>query len=376
MSIIAASGVVITAAAMFIVLSGFAGLKDFSLQFSSLIDPDLKIIPIEGKSFIISEKQKKQLSAIQGIQSYSNIIEERIVIEFDQKKELATLKGVDENYYKVAQIDSIVALGNWFDNSNQVVAGFGISNKLSFGIFDYTKTLTIYVPKPGQGQLSSVKSAFNSVRVTNVGIFDVNEDLNSEYIFAHINTAKRLLHYKNNQVSAIEIKLTDTADETIIRKVFLELFNNKVVIKNKTQLNDALYKMLNTENVVVYLIFTLIIIIGLFNIIGTLIMMILDKKQSLNTLYNLGTTTKNIKKIFLLQGSLMAIIAGFSGVTLGFILVVIQKQFSVFMLTPSLPYPVSIQLINIIISLGTISVLGVLASKIASGRITKRLIKA
>ena len=151
--------------------------------------------------------------------------------------------------------------------------------------------------------------------------------------------------------------------------------HNTIIIKNRAQLNDALYKMLNTENLVVYLIFTLVIIIALFNVIGALIMMILDKKASLHTLFNLGTTSKDIKRIFFLQGSLMSIIAGIVGLVIGLIVVALQKQFDLVMITPSLPYPVTIELINIFIVLITITVLGLLASKIASARISETLIK-
>jgi lipoprotein-releasing system permease protein len=147
-----------------------------------------------------------------------------------------------------------------------------------------------------------------------------------------------------------------------------------VEIKNRSQLNSALYKMLNTENIVVYLIFTLVIIIALFNVIGAIIMMILDKKESLQTLFNLGSTTDDIKRIFFLQGSLMTIVGGMIGLFIGFVVVLLQQQFDLVMITPSLPYPVTIKLINFIIVLLTIGGLGIVASKIASSRIKKTLV--
>ena len=117
MTIIAASGVVVAAAALFIVLSGFAGLKDFSLEFSSFVDPDLKILPEQGKSFLLTDKDSTALTKIEGIASYSKIIEERIIIEFDNKNILASLKGVDENYLKVTSIDSMIIQGQWFEKA-------------------------------------------------------------------------------------------------------------------------------------------------------------------------------------------------------------------------------------------------------------------
>ncbi len=376
MTIIAASGTVIAAAALFIVLSGFAGLKTFSLEFSSFVDPDLKVFPAEGKSFKITSEDSLKLIKINGIKSYSKTIEERVILEFDNKRQIVTMKGVDENFLKVTSIDTMIYYGNWLENNtNQIVSGGGISNKLSYGVLDLTRNQKIYVPKPGKGQITSVKGAFNSVKAYNVGVFDINQELNNEYIFATIQTARYLLNYNDNQISSVEFKLDDSANEVEISEALKSIFGKRVEIKNRSQLNDALYKMLNTENVAVYLIFTLVIIIALFNVIGALIMMILDKKASLNTLFNLGTTTKTIRRIFFLQGSLMTILSGGIGLFLGFVIVFLQKQFELIMLTPSLPYPVEIKAINFLLVIITIFVLGILASKLASQRITRDLVK-
>lgn len=376
MTNIAASGIIIASAALFIVLSGFAGLKDFSLEFSSFVDPDLKIVSIEGKSFLLSEKDENSIKNIEGVASVSKIIEERIVLEFDGKKKLATLKGVDENYTKVTYIDSMVIIGNWLEKgTSQLVTGGGVAYDLSIGILDYGKHLNIYVPKPGKGQISSVKSIFNSVEAYNVGIFDINEELNNEYVYADIETARYLLNYNSEQFTATELKLHVGTDERLVKSKVLELLENRVEVKNRAQLNSSLYKMLNTENLVVYLIFTLVIIIALFNVVGAIIMMILDKKESLHTLFHMGSTTDEIKRIFFLQGSLMTIVGGIIGLIIGASIVILQQQFDLVMITPSLPYPVTIKIINFVIVLLTIGVLGVLASKIASSRINKTLVQ-
>ena len=374
-TLIAAVGIIIGSAALFIVLSGFAGLKDFTLEFSSYVDPNLKISPSQGKSMVLSEAELDQISKIEGVVSYSKVIEERVLINFDEKNEAIMLKGVDENYPKKT-IDSILTLGSWFDNDNfEIVAGWGVSNNLSFGILDFAKTIKIYVPKPGQGQITSIKSAFNSISAVNVGVFQINENLDNSYVYTNLNTAKRLLNYGNDQISALEVILIDDDLSDGVKEQVLSILGDKVIIKNRAQLNDALYKMLNTEYLAVYLIFTLILIIALFNVIGSIIMMILDKKKNLNTLYNIGVTVKDIRKIFFLQGSLMSLLGGIIGVSLGFILIVLQKLFNLVMITPSLPYPVSIKAVNVIIVIMTISILGVLASKIASARISKQLVR-
>ncbi|MEZ4801517.1 MAG: ABC transporter permease [Gelidibacter sp.] len=376
MTIIAASGVIIAAAALFIVLSGFGGLKDFSLGFSTVVDPDLKVLPAQGKSFILTTSDSASLKKIQGVSSFSKIIEERVIIEFDNKNVLATLKGVDNNYLHVTRVDSMITQGRWFEpGSGQIVSGWGIAHNLSMGILDYGRTPKIYVPKPGKGQINSVKGAFNTITAVNIGVFQINEDLDNSYVFTDIVNAEYLLNYQKNQVSSIDLKLKPTADESQVTNALLKIFGDKAIVKNRAQLNDALYKMLNTENLAVYLIFTLVIIIALFNVIGALIMMILDKKGSLHTLFNLGATTKEIKQIFFLQGSLMTVLGGIIGVIIGVLLVFLQQQFALVMLTTSLPYPVTLELMNAFIVLVTISVLGLMASKIASGRISEKLVR-
>ena len=373
---IAVIGVILGAASLFIVLSGFAGLKDFTLLFSSEIDPDLKAETATGKSFFLTENDINKLNVLDDIAIYSKIIEERIIISSEDKNTLATIKGVDEHFQSVVNIDSVIDYGSWLDQkSNQIVAGWGISNNLSFGVLDFTKAIKIYVPKPGKGQITSTKNAFNTVNAVNVGVFFINEKLNDSYVFAPIDLAKNLLNYKDNQVSSIEFRLKKNVDEDIAKANIQAILGDKVILKNREQLNDALYKMLNTENLAVYLIFTLVLIIAFFNVIGSLIMMMLDKKQSLSTLFNMGATVKDIRKIFFFQGSLMSVIGGLIGLGVALIITILQKTFNLVMITPSLAYPVTIKLENFFIVFLTISVLGVIASKIASVRITKNLVQ-
>jgi lipoprotein-releasing system permease protein len=378
-TIIAAIGVVLGAASLFVVLSGFAGLKDFTLQFSSVVDPDLKAETASGKSFILTDEEVLKLNAIDDIAYFSKIIEERVIVGFDDKNYLANIKGVDENFQRVNAIDSVLVQGEWFEQgSNQIVAGWGISANLSLGILDYGKSINIYVPKPGKGQITSIKNAYSSVNTVNVGIFDINEDLNDRYLYAPINLVAYLLNYKPNQISAIEFKLKDDVDRNSTMTKIQSVLGNKVVVKNREQLNDKLYKMLNTENLAVYLIFTLVLIIALFNVIGSIIMMILDKKKTLSTLFNMGATLSDIRKIFFYQGSLMSIVGGIVGILIGLLLAANQlhgPDFLKIYITPSLPYPVAIEVVNLIIVFVTISVLGIIASKIASVRITKTLVE-
>lgn len=374
-TIIALIGVVLGAASLFVVLSGFAGLKDFTLQFSTIVDPDLKAETTIGKTFSLTNTQQKQLDNIADISLYSQVIEERVIIYSEGKNYLASIKGVDGNYNKISSIDAVIPHGSWLEqNTNQIVAGWGVSQNLSFGVLDYGKAVNIYVPKPGKGQITSTKNAFNTVNAINVGIFDINEKLNDTYVYAPISLAQKLLNYKPNQVSAIEFKLLENANEAAVKSQIQNILGNTITVKNRVQLNDALYKMLNSENLLIYLLLTLVSALLIFNVIGSIIMMILEKKSSLNTLFNLGVPVKHMRKIFFLQGSAITLIGCIVGLLLGFFIVLLQQTFGLVPITPTLAYPVSIKLENFVLVFLTISVLGIASSKISATRVTKKLV--
>ena len=373
---IASMGIIVGTMALFVVLSVFSGLKVFSLSFTNEIDPDLKISSTLGKSFLISPDQEIQINKIAGLASYTKIIEERVLFTFNGKQDVTYLKGVDSNFTKVNAIEKKLFNGLWLKpDTYQVVVGYGISQKFSMGLLDFNNQLEVLVPKPGKGAIENPEQAFNKTDLIPVGIYAISEDLDSKYVFADLGLAQELLEYKTNQISGIEIKVKSGADENAIIEKLLPIFDNKITVKNRAQLNDSLYKMLNTENIAVYLIFTLVIVVALFNLIGALIMMILDKKGNLKTLFNLGTEIKDLRKIFLLQGTLLSVIGGIIGLTLGIITVLLQQQFQLIMITPTLAYPVIFSVENVLIVMGTIVILGFIASVIASSRVSKKLLE-
>jgi len=372
---IASVGIIVGTLALFVVLSVFTGLREFSLSFTNTIDPDLKVSPLHGKSFFISPGQEKQIATIEGIASYSKVVEERVLFFFDGKEQVTYLKGVDANYSKINDVSKSLYNGKWLRyNTAEVVVGYGITQKLSLGLFDFNNAFEVYVPRKGKAVIESEAEAFNKSALIPVGIYAISEDLDSKYVFADLALAQELLEYKKGQVSAVEIKLKSNANEADVMEKLNAVFKNTTDIKTRAQLNATLYKMLNTENIAVYLIFTLVIIIALFNLIGALIMMILEKKNNLKTLYNLGSEVKDLKRIFFLQGSLLTIIGGIIGLFLGIIIVIIQQKFNLIMITDSLAYPVVFTLQNVVIVMMTIMALGFISSWIASSRVTKKLL--
>jgi lipoprotein-releasing system permease protein len=370
--------IVIGSAALFIVLSAFAGLKTFSLSFTESFDPQLKALPVAGKTFSLTPEQEEKLSGIEGLAFYSKELEEKVSLEHRGKNHIAYIKGIDSNYTKVTQVDSTLYMGDWTINDTQVVSGLGIANILGVTINQFRSPMQIYAFKPGKGSISqqSISSLYNQIPMVIGGVYAVEADLDNKYVFADLRLTQALLEKDSLQISGINFKMDEGVEPSAVRSEIQAVLGSGVELKNRQQLNSTLYKMLNTENVATYLIFTLVLIIALFNVVGAIIMMILDKQQNSKTLYSLGTTIKELQRIYFIQGILVTGLGGLIGVLLGVLIVWSQLAFGWLKITPSLAYPVKFEFINIAIVLTTIIVLGIIASKIASSRINKKLIEA
>lgn len=372
---IAISAAVVGSLALFIVLSGFSGLRGYSLQFTNVFDSDLKIYPANGKTFSLSKSSEEKLKKTEGIEAFSKIIEERVFLQYRGKNLIALIKGVDESFKNVIPIDSILFLNKWLTpDKDEVVIGLGISQKLSMGVLDYGNLLEIYVPKPGTGQLINPTDAFTKRKVVASGMYSVNSDLDSKYVFSDIEFAQSLLKLDATKVSALELKLALNANSKNIRKELKAVIPDEIIIKNRIQQNDGLYKMLNIENLFVYIFVSLIAAIAIFNIAGTIIMTILEKRRTIKTLSSLGLTIKEIRKIFFYKGMLMTLIGLLIGLLFGIITVFLQQKIGFIPITPSLPYPVKLEFINVVIVFITILVLGGFASKIAATKVSEKLI--
>lgn len=370
--------IVIGSAALFIVLSAFAGLKTFSLSFSNTFDPDLKASPTTGKHFSISAEDESALEEIEGLANFSKELEERAYLTYKEKSTIAYIKGVDENYRAVTGVDSTLIFGNWGSDVNNGVIGIGIYNLLGVPMNNRT-AMEVLVPKPGEGSLS--QQGFNSKPYDDLslvvsGVYAVEESLDKKYVFAHLPLVQELLQKDNTEVSGINFKLMDNASPDEVRNSINAVLGEKASVLTRREQNTSLYRMLNTENLATYLIFTLVLIIALFNVVGAIIMMILDKQQNSKTLFSLGTTIKELRRIYFIQGLLVTSFGGLIGVALGSLLIGSQLAFGWLKITPSLAYPVEFNVINLLIVIGTIVVLGVISSKIASSRITEKLISA
>ena len=365
---------IIGGASLMIVLAGFSGLRTFSMSFSNFFDPDLKIFPKIGKTFVLTPELQQLLDQDPTVAHYSKVLEERVFLNSRGKNYIAYIKGVDEQYPKVNAVDSILVISpkDWLLSEDYVVVGNSIAETLNLGLFTSTTPLQIIVPKAGKGSITNTTTPYREETVLLSDYYQVTEDLDSKYVFATLPLAQRLNGLSENEVSAIELKLSKGISSKKAKEQLQALLGNSFVIKDRMELNEDLYKMFQTENLATYLIFTLVLIVALFNLVGAIIMMILDKRKNLYTLFALGMTQKQLRSIFFLQGMIVTLLGAVGGVALGLGIAWLQKTYPMLYINPNasvpIAYPMDIRLPEIVVVFFTILILGIGASAIGASR--------
>ncbi|MDB4067246.1 ABC transporter permease [Flavobacteriaceae bacterium] len=371
---IALSVVLIASAALLIVLSAFTGLKDFGLSFSNVFDPDFRVEAVQGKALQIDSITLASVKQLDGILAVSGIIEDKVFLNYRDKNHVVYLKGVDSSYQNIIESDRFLSSGSWFSKElDEVVIGGGVAQILSLGIYDYNDFLVLTVPKRS-ASATQLKEPFINKTALVSGIYSVSEELDKKYMFSNLSFAQTLFQRKENTYSSLELKLAPDFNRIQLEEQLRALLKTPLRMRSRTELNAALFKMLNTEQMAIYLIFTLVIIIALFNVVGALIMMILEKRPQLNVLYALGVLPKEIRLIFFYLGGMISWVGGGLGVLLGTCLVLLQRYFP-FLYVPgtNFPYPVRLEFQNVAMVLLLLLVLGGLASAWATAQVGKKI---
>lgn len=364
-------GIIVSSMALFVVLSVFGGLERMALSFSNAIDPDLVVLPKSGKSFYYDETLLQKLDVMEGVAAYSKIIEDRVVFAYGEKQIVANIKAVDTNYTHTVPILEHIVYGDWLHPlSNEAVLGNGLVMELSAGFYSNDKILEVLAMKPGKGVITLPENAYIKLPLFQSGTYSLrNEHTDFKYVYTDFNVGKDLLSFDEQQVSKIEFKLDHEKNESKVITTLKTVFGNEVIIKNRAQLNEGLYKMLQTESLVVYLIFTLIIIVTLFSLTGSLIMSILEKKEHIKTLWDIGLSYVHLKQLFLYQGLILSVGGASIGLVLGMIITLLQERFEWVKVFEDQAYPVVFKWENAFVVLATILILGTFASFIAANRI-------
>ena len=371
LSIITQVGIAIGTAALVLVLSVFNGFENLVLDMYNVFDPHIKITSAEGKNF----QNKKIIDLLlleEEINVFSSVLEEKVLVEYNKKQYLATIKGVDTNYNKLTNFDSILVNGDYIDNfqkTNVAVVGRGVAYYLSMNIGSFFENMTIYLPNRNSKNMLKIENAFVSSSISPVGIFGVQQEIDSKYIITPISFVQNLIQ-KQQYVSAIEINLKEKSKMLDFQKMLSEELGEKYLIKNQYQQQDFLFKILNTERLVVLLILIFIMIISAFNIISSLAVLIIDKKKDIDQLNNLGLDKQSIRKVFTYKSMLGVLSGSFFGLLFGFSLAYLQQEFGFVKMGEGSfvidAYPVKILLKDLIFIQIIVLMIGFVASLLTS----------
>ena len=354
--------IVAASAVLLIVLSAFAGLKDFGLAYTSSFDPDLKIIPETGSYFILKDEDLDKIRGFDFVKEASPVIEEKVVLSNELNSGATILKGVNSDYHLLGVLDSLSLIGVFSPSKdNSLYLGADLASSLEVVMSEDFSLLATAAKKKNRSLFSF--TPFNSTKLEIEGIYQISLDIEKKYAFAPIKTVGSLVGVNEKSYTSIEVITNGFVSKESLNKEVKGLFSSNVVVLDKQDLNPALYKMLNTENLAVYLIFSLVALIAMFNLVGSLTIMMVEKKKDLRVLKSLGGKEGDFNKIFFTLGIFTSTFGAFLGIIIAWVLVVVQNSYS-FVLVPgtSLPYPISLTFMNVFIVFSTIFFLGVLTS--------------
>lgn len=350
--------------ALIIVLSVFNGLETLVRSIFNTFDPDLKITPAEGKTFIPDSGSLSLLASVNGVACYSLCVEENALLRYGDRQFVATIKGVDGNYAEVTGIDSSMWDGEFILTSDQgrqfAVPGIGVANYLGMRV-NFVTPLNIYVPKRTGSVDLDPENAFIRNYIFPSGIYQVEQEFDSKYVFVPVDFARELLEYKS-EVTSLEIKFKEGAREADVQKDVNKIFREGFIVQNKYEQQEIFYKVMRSERIAIFFILTLILIIASFSIIGSLTMLIIEKERDIGILRSLGADNMLIRKIFIFEGWLISIIGAIAGIILGFLICWIQQKYGIVTLqSDSLivnAYPVEMKVRDFIVVPLTVLLIG------------------
>lgn len=377
-SSVSVAGVATGTMALIIILSVFNGLEKLVTTIFNTFDPDFRITAAEGKTFAADPAKLKLLSNINGVSCYSLTIEENALLKYEEKQFIATIKGVDENYARVSNIDSSMWEGKFMLRSDNgrawAVPGIGIAQYLGIRI-SFVNPILIYVPRRNADTDTNPDKAFNRDFIFPSGIFQVEQSYDSKYIYIPLDFARDLIE-KPGLSSAIEIKLAGGVNADAVQKEIVKLYGSSFVVQNRFQQQELFYKVMQSERLAIFFILTLILIIASFNIIGSLTMLIIEKERDIEILKSLGADNNLIRKIFIIEGWMISIIGAAAGILLGFIVCWLQQRYGFIKLnSDSLimnSYPIVLKLKDFIIVPATVLLIGYWAAWYPVRYLTKK----
>lgn len=363
--------------ALIVVLSVFNGLQSLVESMYESFEPDLKITIVEGKTIDLSEFPLDRITAISGIDQYTRVIEEVVGIKNGENQCIATLKGVEDSFLSMTNIDTALIDGQAVLESqgiNYGLVGYGIAARLGLYL-ENGENLNIYIPKRGDISSLSMSNAFTFKQITPSGIFFINPDFDEKYIVVPFSFLQEALKYED-QVTSIEISLSDANQLKSIQSTLKNILGEKYLVENRYEMNALLYKTNQAEKWITFMILAFILIIAAFNILSSLTILIMDKKEDIKVLRSMGASKSLIKRIFFTEGILINLIGAGGGLLIGTIICLLQQHVGLLKLGGGIVeyYPVEIQPLDFILITTTVIIIGGFSSYFPVKLLTKKLL--
>lgn len=384
-SAISVCGVALATLALVCTLSVFNGFQDLVATFFTAFDPQLKITAVKGKVFDGQDPRILQIRELPEVELCSESLEDNIMVQYQDKQTMAVLKGVEDNFDRLTPIDSILFGRGELILHDEVVdyaiPGIQLLSTLGASI-RFLDPLEIYAPKRGaKVNLANPSTVFSTGQLFSSGlVFAVNQEkYDGSYILTSLRFARDLFQY-TSEVSAINLKLKPEADTDAVKEKIEQILGEDFCVSDRYEQQADTFRIMEIEKLISYLFLTFILVIASFNVIGSLSMLIIDKRDDVNTLRNLGANDNQIVRIFLFEGRMISFIGASLGVVLGLFLCWLQQKYGLIALGSSGTfvvdaYPVSVHLTDVIVIFITVLAVGFLSVWYPVRFLSKRLLK-
>ena len=365
-------GVFVGSAALIIILSVFNGFENIVLSMYNTFSPELRIEALKGKTFDPGNTYFLTLKNDKRIINYTEVLQEKALVRYGESQSIALVKGVSEGFLKnKTGLDSVISSGSftlWSKGQDMAVIGYALQNYLSINLNNEFQSLDVYSPRKGASNSLNPADEFNVRSIYPSGVFAVQQEFDNTMIVP-IRFARELLG-ENKLVSYIEINAAKDVVIENLQKDIEESLGKDFLVKNRSQQNELLYKILNSEKWAIFLILTFVLIIAIFNIIGSLTMLVIDKRKDITILSSLGADKSLIRGIFFIEGMMISMLGCVFGMVAGLIFILLQQQFGFIAMSGANlmidTYPVGIKLSDFILVFGTVLLVSVIASAISS----------
>ncbi len=383
---ISVCGVALATLALVCTLSVFNGFQDMVAGFFTAFDPELKITIREGKVFEPQGAAFQEVRSLPEIGVWTETLEENAMVQYKDRQAMAIIKGVEDNFEELTSIDSLLYGAGEFILHDSIVdygvLGVELISELGTGL-QFVDPLQVYAPKRNvRVNMANPSASFNRDYLFSPGVvFVVNQQkYDARYILTSLSFARNLFNY-DTEVSAVELKLKPGADVTAVQRKIARILGDEFVVLDRYEQQADVFRIMEIEKFISYLFLTFILAIACFNVIGSLSMLILDKREDVETLCNLGADDRLIARIFLFEGRLISLFGALSGIVLGLLLCYIQQRFGIISLGGGNgsfivdAYPVSVHVTDVVLIFITVITVGFLSVWYPVHYLTRRLLK-